>query len=460
MIRRIAPCALALAVSAVPLWSIAAEDAPAPPPATAPATQPRPEPKALSDNVKRGLEWLAKQQNESGSWSEGEESAQMRQSRARTAANVQGDPVATTAPSDPGNVADSASAILALYRAGSTTAQGPYAANIIRGLGYICDQVEKSDSPSLWVTDARNTRLQSKLGTYVDTFLAAQVLAETRPTIADATLRGRVDQALAKTLEKIERNQQKDGGWKNEGWAPALAQGLASKSINRAAQTGANVNEDVRKNAERYARSNFNASDGSVSGGGGAGVELYTRSSNVQMLNDSDITNVQQEGVIRARLAAPTTRPGEQAQLLSQLKSIEDNRADLQAATQAVVARLADEKFVAGFGSNGGEEFLSHMNIGEALLARGGDEWNKWDKSMTENMSRIQNDDGSWSGHHCITGKTFCTSSALMVLMVDRAPMPLATNPKATTQAAAKAEKATAAAAAAVPAAETEAPKE
>ncbi len=80
---------------------------------------------------------------------------------------------------------------------------------------------------------------------------------------------------------------------------------------------------------------------------------------------------------------------------------------------------------MAGFGSNGGEEFLSYMNIGESLVVKGGQPWHKWDTSMTANMNRIQNDDGSWTGHHCITGRTFCTAAALMVLMVDRTPVPV-----------------------------------
>ena len=42
---------------------------------------------------------------------------------------------------------------------------------------------------------------------------------------------------------------------------------------------------------------------------------------------------------------------------------------------------------------------------------------------MTANLNRMQNADGSWSGHHCITGRTFCTASALLVLMADRTPI-------------------------------------
>ena len=97
---------------------------------------------------------------------------------------------------------------------------------------------------------------------------------------------------------------------------------------------------------------------------------------------------------------------------------------DLTNAALAINGRLDDAGFVAGFGSNGGEEFLSYMNIGETLASKGGQEWEKFDKSMTENLNKIQNDDGSWSGHHCITGKSFCTSAALLVLMVDRSPQP------------------------------------
>ena len=88
----------------------------------------------------------------------------------------------------------------------------------------------------------------------------------------------------------------------------------------------------------------------------------------------------------------------------------------------AVLMKLDDEGFVSGFGSNGGEEFWSYWNLSEALVRDGGNDWLKWDKSMEKNLGRIQNEDGSWSGHHCITGRTFCTSAALLVLLADRTP--------------------------------------
>ncbi|HSU69195.1 MAG TPA: hypothetical protein VLJ39_20085, partial [Tepidisphaeraceae bacterium] len=96
------------------------------------------------------------------------------------------------------------------------------------------------------------------------------------------------------------------------------------------------------------------------------------------------------------------------------------NTKSLEQAQSAVVERMNDKQFVAGFGSNGGEEFLSYMNIGESLVLKGGDKFTKWDQSMTENLNRVQNEDGSWTGDHCITGRTFCTAAALMTLTVDR----------------------------------------
>jgi hypothetical protein len=93
-------------------------------------------------------------------------------------------------------------------------------------------------------------------------------------------------------------------------------------------------------------------------------------------------------------------------------------------AGKVLASNLGDAAFLRGFGNNGGEEFLSYMNISETLLVQGGEAWNKWDRQVSESIAQIQNEDGSWSGHHCITGRTFCTSAALLTLMADRAPVP------------------------------------
>ncbi len=93
---------------------------------------------------------------------------------------------------------------------------------------------------------------------------------------------------------------------------------------------------------------------------------------------------------------------------------------------QANLAKqVKNEQFVAGFGNNGGEEFLSFMNISETLVLKGGKDWEEWDTKMLKGLEKAQDKDGSWQGHHCITGKTFCTAGALLVLMADRTPFPV-----------------------------------
>ena len=61
------------------------------------------EPKPLSENVRRGLQWLVEHQHEDGGWSQGEESRTMGGTHAAKP-----------------NVGDTAAATLALIRSGST----------------------------------------------------------------------------------------------------------------------------------------------------------------------------------------------------------------------------------------------------------------------------------------------------------------------------------------------------
>lgn len=399
----------------------------------------RPEPKPLSDQVKKGLAWLVEHQQDDGGWNQGEASA--KQGRG-------GEVI------DKSNVADTCMAALTLLRAGSTPSEGEYAENLRKAADFVCGQVEKSSQEGLLVTDIKVTRVQSKLGRYVDTFAAALFLAEIRNAMPDEPSRARVVAALDKVMDKIEKNQKEDGQFVDaagDGWAGALCQSLGHKALNRAAQNGQAVDDDVLARAERYALKSFDAKTGKVSAAGSANVELYARAANLDAFQESSKTNAgrgaefsrrreqaQQQAAQAEEELAEAEQAGEKDRLAKAAAELKAARAAadaaeerivvaregqkaLQQAQAAVVRRLGDKRFVAGFGSNGGEEFLSYMQIGESLLAKGGEDFAKWDKAMTENLNRVQNDDGSWSGHHCITGRTFCTSTALLTLMVDRA---------------------------------------
>ena len=187
--------------------------------------------KPLSENVQKGLGFLVQTQLKNGGWGQGEESANM-------GSGLQ--------LKDTPSVADTCVCTLALIRAGSTPKSGPHAAQIRKALDYLCAEVEEADAKSLFITKIRGTRVQSKLGQYVDTFLAAMVLAEVKDQMPDAESRKRLMAALDKTMDKIEKNQQSDGTWAKDGWAPTLSQAMAVKALNRAAQAGVEVSENVR----------------------------------------------------------------------------------------------------------------------------------------------------------------------------------------------------------------------
>jgi hypothetical protein len=374
----------------------------------APAVDPKP----LSENVLKGLAWLIEIQHENGGWSQGEESPSM----GRTAPNIRDVP----------NIADTCVATLSLIRAGSTPSKGPHSENIRRALGFICSEVEATaEEDSLFITRVRGTRVQSKLGPYIDTFLAAMLLAEVKDSMPDKEGADRVLSGLDTVMDKIERYQKEDGTWDDRGWAPVLSQAMAGKAVNRAAQVGYAVSERVRERVEEQAKSQFDKKTGSFDREGSAGVDLYSSGAILTSLRESDSTNAELEAEYSARLASATNEAARREAREVLARFSETNEA-LNGAEAAVVAKLDDKAFISGFGSNGGEEFLSYLNIGESLVVKGGEEWEQWDRSMAENLNRIQNADGSWTGHHCITGRTFCTATALLVLTVDRAPVPVA----------------------------------
>ena len=367
-------------------------------------------PKKLSENVKKGLRWLVEHQHKNGGWSQGEESAHMGRSMDKV--------------KDKPNVADTCAAVLALIRSGGKPSKGRYAKNILRGVKYVISEVQESDANSLFVTQTKGTRLQMKLGTYIDTFLASMLFAEVTGKMPDKDSEKALADAFNKVMDKIESNQRQDGSFGGTGWANALSVSMATKGFNRMAQVNGGVDEGVRQKLESYARDQFDGKSGKFSPEGSAGVDLYSSAATLGSLQESDNTNIVMKKDVQRQLEEAKTEP-EREQARATLKRFEDNEADLRSAREAIVKKLDNKQFIAGFGSNGGEEFLSYMNIGESLVVKGGKEWKKWDKEITANLNRIQNNDGSWTGHHCITGRTFCTSAALLVLMTDRAPVPV-----------------------------------
>ena len=95
------------------------------------------------------------------------------------------------------------------------------------------------------------------------------------------------------------------------------------------------------------------------------------------------------------------------------------NQAAAERATDASVSRVAADAsgLMQGFGSVGGEEMLGYMMISDTLAEEDDHKaFTAWDGKVGEYLVGIQNANGSWVGHHCITSTTFTTAAAVMTL--------------------------------------------
>jgi hypothetical protein len=379
---------------------------------------PKSQPKSPVDvAVDKGIKWLISVQGKDGGWGQdGGETSYIRQ----------GEHLESTG----NDVANTAVAAEALLHAGNTPTTGPYHENLQRAVRFILERVEQSPIDGLAVTNLTGTQIQRKLGPYIDTFLTSKLMAELDGNMGDEQANARVRKSLEKCVAKVEKNQLKDGSWNVAGgWAPILGTSLASQSLFVAQGKGVAVSTMAMNRVETYtkdsafvppvmaesaSRVESGAGIGTGSGGGfgagsGAGIG---------------------GGSLRASAKPPAAYSASAgvslykgAQELEQLTRTADDRKKNAAQIATLKGQLSDPRFINGFGSIGGEEFFSYLNIGDSLHRAGGPEWDKWNGDMTAKVLKLQNEDGTWAGHHCITGRVAVTSAAVLMLLADREPV-------------------------------------
>jgi len=147
---------------------------------------------------------------------------------------------------------------------------------------------------------------------------------------------------------------------------------------------------------------------------------------------DSDVTNAENNRIIRRKafvnknivakksgsLAANAPASVENLQKIGFNKDDAMKYSTAYEIYQSAKVQAQREDVMDGFGSNGGEEFLSYLQTGESMIIGKDKTWNQWYDNIAGRMLRIQNDDGSWSGHHCISSPVFCTATCVLILSV------------------------------------------
>jgi hypothetical protein len=358
--------------------------------------------------VTNGVKWLIAAQNNDGGWGGGSHAHQ----------DVM-DPHAVT--TDP---ATTSFTLLALLRGGHTPVAGEHKDQVRKGLEYLVAAVEKAPKEGALITMIEGTQPQSKLGRYVDTAMTAQYLARALSLLPkDDAIYTRVDKALDVCLAKLQQSQQENGSWgEGGGWAPVLQSSLSCSALELAAASGKTVDATVLTKARGYQKSNFSIKSGRADASAGAGVELYAfngafRGNAVDARQAGELIN---EAKAAGKLAADADSSEANLQIAGAAGPQARVLAEAAAQNSSQMQRLGDEQLLSGFGNNGGEEFLSYLMTSETLLIAGGDKFHEWQDKMQGRLAKIQNADGSWSGHHCISSPVFCTAAVVQCLAADQ----------------------------------------
>lgn len=362
-------------------------------------------PENVQRAIDRGLSWILEAQHPDGGWGAGTHQRQ----DIRDPHAVATDPATT------------AMVAMALLRSGADLSAGSYATNLRKALYHLLDAVESAPASSLNITELNGTQIQTKLGNNIDVILTSQFLSNIQEHIDDSALKSRVKRAQEICVDKIQRAQQSDGTIAGSGWAGVLQSSFATNALEAAEANGVAINREALDRARAYQKGNYNTKTGDVNTDLGAGIVLYSVTGSVRASAkearkvEEEIRKAKREGRL-AESAAPSAE---------NLERIGYERDDaLQYATayqvyQSAKVEAQREDVMNGFGNNGGEEFLSYLQTGESMIINKDESWQSWYNNMSGRLLSIQNNDGSWQGHHCITSPVFCTATCLLILSVN-----------------------------------------
>jgi len=362
-------------------------------------------PGKVVSTMNKGLEWMEGAQSNDGGWGAGSHQRQ----DINDPHAVQSDPATT------------AMVAMAIQRCGSDLNEGPYSKQLKKALMYLVKQVEDAPQNSLNITTLENTQPQTKLGKNIDVVLTSQFLTNIMEDLDhDPELKNRVKKCVQKCVAKIEMAHDNNGSMKGSGWAGVLQSSFATSALESAKNEGIQVDEKILEDSRDYQKGNINTQDNSVVTESAAGIVLYsvsgsTRASAKETAEAKDkIKKAKKEGKIKNE---EVTVDNLQKAGMSESQALKYSTAYQINKSSKKLAQ--DDNVISGFGNNGGEEFLSFLQTGEGMIISKDDDWHSWYDKTSGQLLNIQNNDGSWSGHHCITSPVFCTATCLLILSVN-----------------------------------------
>jgi hypothetical protein len=364
--------------------------------------------KPLPKFFEQSIHWLVQAQQTNGGWGAGLSSRQ----DLLNPHEVKTDP------------ATSAFVGMALIRMGNTLQQGAQKENLEKVFDYLLLAVDNTPENSTNVSAETGTQIQAKLGQNIDVALTSQFFSRMLPlTENKPDLQKKAKKALEKCVKIIENAQQSNGSWNNSGWAPVLNSAMAGNALELAQENGIQVDTAKLAASQQYQRDNL-SSEGAVKTESAAGVALYQLSSSQR--TNAKLRSQAYDILYKDAPADAEKAPASSADIKKELRKNGVSEKDAKAMSEAVVTynnvskQIYNDDVLSGFGNNGGEEFLSYMMTSESFVKANDDQWDTWHKKMAALFEKIQNQDGSWNGHHCITSPVFCTAAVIMTLTADR----------------------------------------
>jgi len=355
--------------------------------------------------VNDGLAWLANAQLENGGYGAGSH-------------NRQGEMNPHAVKADP---ATTSMAAMAILRSGSTLKKGEYKEQLNKAVEFLLSQVESVSKDDAFITSEKGTQIQSKLGNNIDAVLTAQFFSNLLKEQLDRDIKKRIQVCLDICVDKIEQATDKDGKMKGAGWAGVLQSGLATSALESAESVGATLDEVVVTSQRKYLKSNYDEDSKSVKTTDGAGIILYSVSNSAR--GSAKDARKAKELIAKAKKEGKLEKDDKVT--VENLQDIGVSESEAIAYTSsynvynASKVQAQQNDVMSGFGNNGGEEFLSFLQTGESMVVNDDDDWKNWYDNISGRLMKIQNDDGSWNGHHCITSPVFCTATSLLILSIE-----------------------------------------
>ncbi|MGI9515814.1 MAG: prenyltransferase/squalene oxidase repeat-containing protein, partial [Pirellulaceae bacterium] len=271
---------------------------------------------------------------------------------------------------------------VALLSQGQTPMEGEHHNRQKRLANFLLRRVETMGSSG--ALQSTRSQIEGDLGPYATHFFATICLGQ---MMGESPNVDRYFRALQRLEGYISSNQHRDGSWGSDAWAPLLATACGWISLRAANFAGISVAGSSDAAGEYLIRQMPQL--GREWGTGSWYHRLYGTAAGLRVLY---------------------------AMGRDQEEKAKDALADILALVETNSRT---------FGAAGGEEYLTFHYMTEMLMQMGGDNWVRWYPNVRDKLIDVQNRDGSWTGHHCITSRTFSTACALMVLSAPNRFLPI-----------------------------------